>query len=90
MAITTVTSGSSQAWSLPNLLTYAGWRRCPSCRLPLLVGHWMGALGRARHFIAAGITDFLDGYLARALSQQSTFGQMLDPIADKLLVRPFS
>ncbi len=37
-------------------------------------------------FIAAGISDFLDGYLARALSQQSSLGRMLDPIADKLLV----
>jgi cardiolipin synthase len=37
-------------------------------------------------FIAAGITDFLDGYLARIWGQQSTFGRMLDPIADKLLV----
>jgi CDP-diacylglycerol---glycerol-3-phosphate 3-phosphatidyltransferase len=37
-------------------------------------------------FIAAGITDFLDGYFARMWDQQSTFGRMLDPIADKLLV----
>jgi CDP-diacylglycerol--glycerol-3-phosphate 3-phosphatidyltransferase len=37
-------------------------------------------------FIAAGVTDFLDGYLARAWSQQSRIGRMLDPIADKLLV----
>ena len=37
-------------------------------------------------FLAASITDFLDGYLARAWSQQSKLGQMLDPIADKLLV----
>ena len=37
-------------------------------------------------FIAAGITDFFDGYLARAWSQQSSLGRMLDPIADKLLV----
>ena len=41
---------------------------------------------RSGVFIAAGITDFLDGYLARALAQQSALGQMLDPIADKLLV----
>ena len=37
-------------------------------------------------FAAAGITDFFDGYLARAWSQQSALGRMLDPIADKLLV----
>jgi cardiolipin synthase len=37
-------------------------------------------------FIAAGVTDILDGYYARSLNQQSAFGRMLDPIADKLLV----
>ena len=37
-------------------------------------------------FVAAGITDFFDGYLARAWEQQSQLGRMLDPIADKLVV----
>jgi cardiolipin synthase len=37
-------------------------------------------------FIAAAITDVLDGYVARAYGQQSSLGRMLDPIADKLLV----
>lgn len=37
-------------------------------------------------FLGAGITDFFDGYLARALKAQSNFGKCLDPIADKLLV----
>jgi CDP-diacylglycerol--glycerol-3-phosphate 3-phosphatidyltransferase len=37
-------------------------------------------------YAAAAITDFFDGYLARAWSQQSSLGRMLDPIADKLLV----
>jgi cardiolipin synthase len=37
-------------------------------------------------FIGAGVTDALDGYFARKWGEQSTFGRMLDPIADKLLV----
>lgn len=37
-------------------------------------------------FFAAGCTDFLDGYLARKYKLQSAFGEMFDPIADKILV----
>jgi len=37
-------------------------------------------------FTVAAVTDFFDGFLARALDQQSAFGRFLDPIADKLLV----
>ena len=37
-------------------------------------------------FIGASITDYIDGYLARKWSQQSAFGTMLDPIADKAMV----
>ena len=37
-------------------------------------------------FTAAAITDYFDGYLARSWRQQSPFGRLLDPIADKLLV----
>ena len=37
-------------------------------------------------FIFAGVTDWLDGYLARRLNQMSAFGAFLDPVADKLIV----
>jgi len=37
-------------------------------------------------FVLAGVTDWLDGYLARRLNQISEFGAFLDPVADKLMV----
>jgi cardiolipin synthase len=46
------------------------------------LGNWLALAVYA----IAGITDFFDGYLARAWSQQSSMGRFLDPIADKLLV----
>jgi cardiolipin synthase len=48
-------------------------------------GLWLRWLALAL-FVAAAVTDILDGYIARAWGQQSAFGRMLDPIADKLLV----
>lgn len=46
---------------------------------------WAG-LASAIIFLVAGITDALDGYLARRLGQTSRFGAFLDPVADKLIV----
>jgi cardiolipin synthase (CMP-forming) len=37
-------------------------------------------------FISAAVTDWLDGFLARRMKQESAFGQFLDPVADKLIV----
>jgi cardiolipin synthase (CMP-forming) len=78
-------------FTLPTLLT---WLRIAA--IPLIVGvhytplgwltanqqNWIGA----GLFIAAALTDWLDGYLARKLGQTSSFGAFLDPVADKLMV----
>lgn len=71
---------------VPNLLTYAR-----IAAVPALVGCFFleGDFGNwlaLTIFVAAGITDALDGYFARVWEQQTSLGRMLDPIADKLLV----
>ena len=80
-----------QSLALPNLLTYSRIVAVPvvvACLFAQAVlggPLWLRWVALAI-FIAAGVTDFLDGYYARVLGQQSAFGRMLDPIADKLLV----
>ncbi|MFJ5369973.1 CDP-diacylglycerol--glycerol-3-phosphate 3-phosphatidyltransferase [Bosea sp. CER48] len=74
-------------WSLPNLLTYGRILAIPALVAILFWPRddWMRWLALGIYTVAA-ITDYLDGYIARAWSQQSAIGRMLDPIADKLLV----
>jgi len=73
--------------SVPNLLTYGRIAAVPAMAATflLLEGDQRRWIALAI-FVAACITDWLDGYLARAWQQQSMLGRMLDPIADKLLV----
>ena len=91
MNIATTRGTTNRAMSLPNILTYGR-----IAAIPVVVGCiyaqsildqplWLRWLAVAI-FIAAAITDYLDGYYARIWNQQSAFGRMLDPIADKLLV----
>lgn len=78
-------------FNLPNLIT---WFRI--LIIPLIVGvfylpdAWLGMEGKniaaTAMFVFAAVTDWLDGYLARALNQMSAFGAFLDPVADKLIV----
>ena len=79
-------AGSHIAMRLPNLLTYARIAAVPLVVACLLAGGYQWRWTALGLFIAAAITDFLDGYLARLWSQQSSLGRMLDPIADKLLI----
>ncbi|HUZ73933.1 MAG TPA: CDP-diacylglycerol--glycerol-3-phosphate 3-phosphatidyltransferase [Stellaceae bacterium] len=72
--------------TLPNMLTLSRIVAIPlvivTFYMPAPAGPWLGCV----LFSLAGITDWLDGRLARAWKQQSELGRFLDPIADKLLV----
>lgn len=73
--------------SLPNILTYGRIVAVPVLVACLFFSNSPEARWTAfAIFVAASITDWLDGYLARIWEQQSALGRMLDPIADKLLV----
>lgn len=73
--------------SLPNVLTYGRILAIPALTACfLLIEGPSGRWSALSIYVAACITDWLDGYLARIWDQQSALGRMLDPIADKLLV----
>ena len=74
-------------WNVPNILTILRLLAAPGIVVMFLYfarpwADWFALL----LFVSAAITDFFDGYLARLWKQQTKFGAMLDPIADKLLV----
>jgi cardiolipin synthase len=72
--------------NLPNILTFSRIGAIPVIVglmfLPSPLGNWLSF----SVYTYACLTDFFDGYLARAWKQQSAMGRFLDPIADKLLV----
>ena len=73
-------------WNAPNLLTLLRIVLIPMFVLVYFLPYgWANEVTTAL-FIVAGITDWLDGYLARKLGQYSSFGAFLDPVADKLMV----
>jgi len=73
----------SQILSFPNQLTLMRMMFLPFIVIRLVEGHYRFALIL---FVLAGLSDGLDGLLARTLKQQTVLGQYLDPIADKLLL----
>ncbi len=75
---------SDRVWTLPNALSALRLAGVPLF-LWLVLGPeadgWALAL-----LMVSGVTDFLDGWLARRLDQQSVVGQILDPVADRLYI----
>ena len=72
--------------SIPNLLTLFRIAAIPGIVALFFLDSDLGKYLACGLFGIAAITDFFDGYLARAYGQQSSFGKFLDPVADKLLV----
>jgi len=73
----------SQLLTAPNQITLLRLIFIPFVIITVLDDNWPWALGL---LIAAGLSDALDGLLARTLHQQTLLGQYLDPLADKLLL----
>ena len=74
-------------WNLPNILTVLRLLAAPGVAIMFLFfarpwADWFALV----LFVVAAITDWFDGYLAREWQQESRFGAMLDPIADKAMV----
>lgn len=70
-------------WTVPNVLTVARILLTPLFVVLFLDRQYLAALSM---FFLAGVTDALDGFLARVLDQRSKLGEMLDPLADKVLL----
>ncbi len=74
-------------WNIPNILTLLRLLAAPGVAVMFLYfarpwADWFALV----LFVVAALTDWIDGYLARAWKQESKFGAMLDPIADKAMV----
>ncbi|SDX29115.1 CDP-diacylglycerol--glycerol-3-phosphate 3-phosphatidyltransferase [Litoreibacter albidus] len=74
-------------WNIPNILTLLRLLAAPGVAVMFLYfqrpwADWFALI----LFVVAALTDWIDGYLARAWKQESKFGAMLDPIADKAMV----
>ncbi|MES2905613.1 MAG: CDP-alcohol phosphatidyltransferase family protein [Pseudomonadota bacterium] len=70
-------------FTLPNVLTLLRLALVPLVAYLLVRGQFQPALA---FFVLAGLTDLIDGLLARRLNQRSVFGAWLDPAADKALI----
>ena len=74
---------SQRVWTVANLLTFLRMALIPVFAIMLVYGRHGIALAI---FTVAGVSDGIDGFLARRMKQESELGTLLDPIADKLLM----
>lgn len=72
--------------NLPNVLTVLRIMLVPVLVVALLGNTPSGDVLAAVVFVLASLTDFIDGYLARARGSITAFGKLMDPLADKLLI----
>ncbi|GMI86261.1 hypothetical protein HRI_002295400 [Hibiscus trionum] len=79
-------SSSSKILTLPTVLTLGRVFAVPLLIFTFYVDSWWGRTATTSIFVAAAVTDWLDGYIARKMRLHSVFGAFLDPVADKLMV----
>lgn len=72
-----------EIWTVPNFITLFRILLTPGFVIAYLDSHYLAAWAL---FMVAGISDGLDGFLARVMKQRTEFGAMLDPLADKILL----
>ncbi|WMV25628.1 hypothetical protein MTR67_019013 [Solanum verrucosum] len=81
-----IPSKSEKLLTLPTILTIGRVAAVPLLVTTFYVDRWWGPTATTAIFIAAAVTDWLDGYLARKMNLGTAFGAFLDPVADKLMV----
>lgn len=72
--------------NIPTILTFIRIALIPVFVVAYYLPYEWSAFAAALIFVIAGLTDWLDGYLARTLKQTTRFGAFLDPVADKVMV----
>jgi len=72
--------------NLPNALTVGRIAATPLIATLPLANSWALRLAAFILFVAAAVTDYIDGYLARSRKEETDLGRLLDPLADKLLL----
>jgi CDP-diacylglycerol--glycerol-3-phosphate 3-phosphatidyltransferase len=86
MSTSTQVDEARSPLNLPNTLTWLRILMIPGIIILFYLPFWWAHPAAGVGFALAGITDSLDGYLARKLGQTSRLGAFLDPVADKLIV----